>query len=317
MDSKTSGFYETTRRVASCGHLNASKGHGVFSAEDGLAKLSQGATPAEVTKHGNADEQSHTMNARVGIALGAGVVGLVAVVVLSRSPEEVEEPPVLPPATVGAERPASRYNAVVQRRLELLRSMHRGKPTRLPNSAQGEPRADAPVSARIAATPMARAAGRQPQANARAAPAQDAAPPAGEDLDDAGDDIPTLTEALRDRDPERRLTAVIMLSSSEDPQVIPILAQVLTDSDEEVRMAALEALSDFTGEAPVDAIEKALDDPSADIRYEALSVLADTDVSRARRSIERMLNDPDEDIRFLASTVLAQEANQQAAPPGR
>lgn len=122
------------------------------------------------------------------------------------------------------------------------------------------------------------------------------------------DDVPLLSKiALEDSDPERRLIAVSLLSTSDNPQIIPVLVQALSDENEEVRMAAVESLSDFTGEAPVDAIESALNDPSADIRFEALSVLADIGGERAHHAIQRALHDPDPDVRALAEDLAALE----------
>ncbi len=130
-------------------------------------------------------------------------------------------------------------------------------------------------------------------------------PPEAIDLDDYAEDITALSKvAFSDPDPERRLTAVELLSATEDPQVVTVLARTLADHDEEVRMAALQALADFTGEAPLLAVENALRDPSPDIRYEALSMLAEAGTDRARAAIQQALNDPDEEVRFLAESVL-------------
>jgi HEAT repeat protein len=147
-------------------------------------------------------------------------------------------------------------------------------------------------------------------------------PPEAIDLDDASEDIGALTKvAFGDPDPERRLSAVELLSATEDPQVITVLARSLADENEEVRMAALQALSDFTGEAPALAIEGALHDPSADIRYEAISMLAEVGTDRARAAIQQALNDPDDDVRFLAESVLdlhkAPDPNAAPAAPAQ
>jgi HEAT repeat protein/PBS lyase HEAT-like repeat-containing protein len=129
------------------------------------------------------------------------------------------------------------------------------------------------------------------------------------------DDVPALTKILaEDPDPERRLSAVTLLGSSDDPEVIPVLAKALSDQDEEVRMAALQALSDFTDEPPVEAIESALNDTSADIRFEALDVLSDIGGDRVRPAIEKALNDPDEDVRSLAEGILDFEQLYEATP---
>jgi HEAT repeats len=136
-----------------------------------------------------------------------------------------------------------------------------------------------------------------------AAPPPNAKTPAA--LTDAADDINTLKNvALHDPDPERRLSAVTMLGSSDDPKVIPILTQALSDKDEDVRMTALDSLSDFTDQPPVAAIESALNDQSADVRFEALDILSDIGGDNIRSYVEQALNDPDEDVRALAQGIL-------------
>jgi HEAT repeat protein len=131
-------------------------------------------------------------------------------------------------------------------------------------------------------------------------------------IDPQPEDIVTLkTLALHDADPQRRLAAVTLLATSDDPDAIPVLAQALSDHDEDVRMAAVQALAEFTGEDPIDGIETALDDPSADVRYEALEVLWDTGGERARRAVQRALYDPDEDVQELAQSILEFELDDE------
>jgi hypothetical protein len=158
-----------------------------------------------------------------------------------------------------------------------------------------------------------------PRIGAPAAPSAPG-PPAPDDgeLDVDPDDIPGLKRiAVEDTDPERRLAAVTILGSSEDPAVLPTLAQALSDEDEEVRMAAIQSLSDFTGDAPIDLLSNVVvSDPSADNRYEALESLSDFGGERAMSAIQRALSDPDEDVRSLAESVLdmddAYEGDSQA-----
>jgi hypothetical protein len=143
------------------------------------------------------------------------------------------------------------------------------------------------------------------------------APGAAADPEVAGEEDKLLAMkkiALEDPDPDRRLAAIAMLSTTDDPEALAVLAQALSDPNEEVRMAALEALSDFTHEPPVDAIEDALRDPSPDIRFEALSVLADVGGERARSAIEQALSDPDADVRALAQGILDLEGLPEPTP---
>jgi len=228
-----------------------------------------------------------------------GLIAVVAVVALfgySRFTQPSSEP-ATPPEGEAAQPPMKSADRL-QQRLEQLREAHRSK-------LKGQ--AD-PIEARAGSVApdqrMPRPKGAQPQGggeNAGEPPQVGDAPPFDEDPDD----IPALTNvALHDSDPERRLAAVTMLGSADDPQVIPTLAQALADQDDEVRMAALEALSDFTDEPPVDLIARAADDPSPDIRFEAIDVLSDIGGDHARGVIEKALNDPDEDVRSLAEGII-------------
>ena len=153
--------------------------------------------------------------------------------------------------------------------------------------------------------------------HARAGAAATDAPDAGDtgdaELDVDPDDTVALANiALHDKDPERRLAAVTMLGSSDDPAVLTTLSQALSDEDDEVRMAAIQSLSDFTGDAPVDLLSKVVvDDPSPDNRYEALEALSDLGGDRATSAIQKALNDPDEDVRALAEGMLDMEETYQ------
>ncbi len=242
------------------------------------------------------------MRSSFGLKVGLGVACVLAVIVLLvRSGKRGGEP------QIGNEPVKTRElktSERVQQRLQQLRG---------PGSMQTKDAMRDRIQARGS---MPGASGQTAQRGRLGAPKVDARgqlppnmEPGGPDepptLDEDPDDIPTLTHlALQDTDPERRLAAVTLLGSSEDPEVIPVLAQALSDEDEEVRMAALESLSDFTEEPPVEAIEKAVSDPAPDIRFEALSVLADIGGERARSAVEKALNDPDEEVRNLAEGIL-------------
>jgi HEAT repeats len=157
---------------------------------------------------------------------------------------------------------------------------------------------------------------RRPQgAGADAAPDSDSGEASDTSFDEDVDDLPAMTKiALEDSDPDRRMTAITLLGTSENPEAIPVLAKALSDQDEEVRMAALQALSDFTDEPPVEAIQSALSDPAADIRFEALTILADVGSEPARIAIEKALNDTDPDVRNLAEGILDLENLYQPDP---
>jgi HEAT repeat protein len=140
-----------------------------------------------------------------------------------------------------------------------------------------------------------------------------------EEPEDDPDNIPALTNtALHDADPDRRVTAVNLLSASEDVSVIPVLAEVLKeDSDPDVRMAALQSLSDFTDDAPaqvVDAAEIGLNDSDPEYRLEALGILADIGDERARAVMEKALNDPDEEVRSMAEGILDSDQLYEPTP---
>jgi|SRR5579862_2841452 len=176
-------------------------------------------------------------------------------------------------------------------------------------TAGGKIDAGSKVTAQVKRLPQPRLGGEAPNA-------PDAAGNGDGEIDVDPDDIPALANiALHDKDPERRLAAVTMLGSSEDPAVLTTLAQALSDEDDEVRMAAIQSLSDFTGDAPIDLLSKVVvEDPSADNRYEALEALSDLGGDRAASAIQKALNDPDEDVRALAEGMLDMEENYQDVP---
>jgi HEAT repeat protein/PBS lyase HEAT-like repeat-containing protein len=241
-----------------------------------------------------------------GLKIGIGVaVAVLAVMVFVRMGRQAPDA-ASPPDATAPHQPMKPSDRVQQRLKQLQVSRSAG----LPAGERGELADRLRVASRR--TPRASDAAR----GAAAAPdlGQEAADePTPFDTDP--DDIPALTKILtEDPDPERRLAAVTLLGSSDDPEVIPTLAKALSDQDEEVRMAALQALSDFTDEPPVEAIESALNDTSADIRFEALDVLSDIGGDRVRPAIEKALNDPDEDVRSLAEGILDFEQLYEATP---
>ena len=141
-------------------------------------------------------------------------------------------------------------------------------------------------------------------------------------LDDAlAQDEPDLNALKQviasDPDPQNRLTAVMLVSTIEDPSVVPVLAQALKDSDSDVRLMAVQALGEFSGPEPLQAVETALNDSDPEIRFEALSVLADLGGDSTRAVIQRALKDEDEDVRALAEGLLSMDEPSAEPPTAR
>ncbi len=263
----------------------------------------------------------------IKVALGLVVAGALIVVVVrvGRQPEPQRREETSKPAASteqGETRPAESLSRLerAQQRLQRLREARDSGSVAEKEPVHVRPGTGA-VAARGVRPTMAREEGSAGGANAAA--------PADEEPEDDPDNIPALTHtALHDADPERRMTAVNLLSASEDVSVIPVLAEVLKeDSDPEVRMAALQSLSDFTDDAPaqvVDAAEIGLNDSDPEYRLEALGILADIGDDRARAVMEKALNDPDEEVRSMAEGILDIDqlyeptpAEQATAAPGQ
>jgi hypothetical protein len=261
----------------------------------------------------NAPSRSWSLDVMLGVAAAVAIIAIVLFIRPRANDDDTNASRPLQPAALEPLK--------LSERLRPRGGAEPPAPRQAPANLSGE-RITAPVAVAVTPSKMKVPAASQPvrpddtEPTPRPGIASDL-PPDAIDLDDASEDISALTKvAFGDPDPDRRRSAVELLSATENPEVISVLARSLADEDEDVRMAALQALSDFTGEAPALAIEGALHDPSADIRYEAVSMLAEVGTDRARAAIRQLLNDPDEDVRFLAESVLEihKEPEQGAVP---
>ena len=121
--------------------------------------------------------------------------------------------------------------------------------------------------------------------------------------------------AVTDKDPERRLEAVVSLSATEDPEAVPFLREALSDPDAGVRMAVVKSLADadFPDDAPSELLATAVtEDSDSENRLEALKVLIDTDREQAAIVAQQALNDSDEDVRALAKQILDPEEEKRS-----
>jgi hypothetical protein len=120
-------------------------------------------------------------------------------------------------------------------------------------------------------------------------------------------------QALTDKDPERRKSAIEALIEADDKKAKSALVQaLLNDKNAEVREAALENLLWYDEEAPRQALIKAaLRDESTEIRRmaieEALVDQAEEDRS-ARRILIQAMSDQDVDIRLTVLEALSNVA---------
>ena len=92
-------------------------------------------------------------------------------------------------------------------------------------------------------------------------------------LADYEDDIPVLTEALRDDHPEVRRTAATFLGWKDRVEAAPALTQCLRDEDRRVRKAAVSALAHLKDEASVLPLIRVLADEEVELRKKALQTI--------------------------------------------
>src|SRR5262249_14283740 len=166
---------------------------------------------------------------KVGVGIAVAVLAVIALVQWSRGPGEA------PVSDVATARQPMKQSDKVRQRLDQLQA------ARSLGSASNAAGAKGEMAARTSKRSVGQvpAAGRTPHAAVAAGGMpQEPAEADGDDFDADPDDLPALKKVVtQDPDPERRLAAVTMLGTSDDPEVIPTLAQALSDQDEEVRMA--------------------------------------------------------------------------------
>jgi|APSaa5957512622_1039677.scaffolds.fasta_scaffold25134_2 hypothetical protein len=92
-------------------------------------------------------------------------------------------------------------------------------------------------------------------------------------LGDYEDDLPVLTEALRDDHPEVRRTAATFLGWKDRVEAAPALTQSLRDEDRRVRKAAVSALAHLRDESSVLPLIRVLADEELEIRKKALETI--------------------------------------------
>ena len=92
-------------------------------------------------------------------------------------------------------------------------------------------------------------------------------------LADYQDDLPVLTEALRDDHPEVRRTAATFLGWKDRVEAAPALTQCLRDEDRRVRKAAVSALAHLKDESSVLPLIRVLADEELEIRQKALQTI--------------------------------------------
>ena len=92
-------------------------------------------------------------------------------------------------------------------------------------------------------------------------------------LADYEDDLPVLTEALRDDHPEVRRTAATFLGWKDRVEAAPALTQCLRDEDRRVRKAAVSALAHLKDESSVLPLIRVLADEELEIRIKALQTI--------------------------------------------
>ena len=92
-------------------------------------------------------------------------------------------------------------------------------------------------------------------------------------LSDQEDDIPVLTEALRDEHPEVRRTAATFLGWKDSVEAAPLLTQCLRDEDRRVRKAVVSALAHLKDESSILPLIRALEDEDVEIRKKTLQTI--------------------------------------------
>lgn len=109
--------------------------------------------------------------------------------------------------------------------------------------------------------------------------------------------------ALNDPDPDERADALTQLDH-DDPAAIGVVIEALNDRNPEVRLSALDELWVNTDEPPLDVLAGVLSDPDPEVRAEAVRLIGDSDDPRARQLLEPILGDANEEVRAEAADAL-------------
>ena len=157
-------------------------------------------------------------------------------------------------------------------------------------------------------------------------------------LADYEDDLPVLTEALRDDHPEVRRTAATFLGWKDRVEAAPALTQCLRDEDRRVRKAAVSALAHLKDESSVLPLIRVLADEELEIRIKALQtirmisgndeitfdVYADASAVETavedmrswwdRERLERVYEDKT-DVELIETEMMAPETTVEDTPP--
>jgi HEAT repeat protein len=116
--------------------------------------------------------------------------------------------------------------------------------------------------------------------------------------------LPSLTQALRDRNRRTRLTAVEALGLTRDPRAVGPLCAALGDESSLVRERAAEALGQIGDPAALEALVRALRDADHGVRGKAVRALALLGDARAAGPLGELLHDDDWRMRRAVEDAL-------------
>lgn len=121
--------------------------------------------------------------------------------------------------------------------------------------------------------------------------------------------LPALIKALKDHEPEIRITAIKALVADDKSaqSVVPALVETLTDPDEKVRSEAASALgrAGRLAQAAVPHLSKALEDPDRQVRRQAAEALKMIGSDAAVPALIEALKDPDEAVRVSIASAFS------------
>jgi HEAT repeat protein len=127
--------------------------------------------------------------------------------------------------------------------------------------------------------------------------------------------VTALIVALRDEDPNVRITAAGSLGRVKDPSAVTALVEVLDDSHVNVRRTAAWALGEIRSRAAVTPLIRALSDKDWALRAPAAEALGRIGDTRAVGSLIVALKSRDESIRVSAATALGRLRDKSATGP--